>query len=133
MWHITTTAKCEDNMKRDAIKVGQKTGTKFDIQYNRPENAADCAAIAKNDAKLAAFFNRGYTIWLQDAIARPMFAAGESKEAIQAAVDASDPTVTKARRAPLAPQVVTLAKGKKSYSAEEVAAMLAGLKGVTIA
>lgn len=119
-------------MKRDAIKVGQKTGTKFAVQYNRPENAADCHQIVAGvEAKAAAFFNRGYTIWLQDAIARPMFAEGASQAEIQAAVDAADPNTTKARGKAAAPQVVEVQAGKK-YTSAEVAEMLAKLKGVTV-
>lgn len=120
-------------MKRDAIKVGQKSGTKFVIAVNRPENEADCLKIVNgNSAKLAAFFYRGYCIWLQDAIGRPMFGEGATHEAIQKAVDVSDPNTTKARGKAPAPQVVKVDPKKKTFTGAEVEAMLKALKGVTI-
>lgn len=122
-------------MKRDALKVGSKIAARtidgktvksFDCQFNRPENVADCLKLANGDeAIVTSLFVRGYTIWLQDRIGRPMFEQGESAEAIQKALDAAVLGVTKGRGRPAKAKVVELPKDKKSFTPEELATILA--------
>ena len=102
-------------MKRNAIKVGAKGKSarpQATLQYNRPENVADCLAVCKGDeAAVAALCNRGLTIWLQDRFGRPMFEAGAPLPEIQAAFDAAIPGVSKGLGRPKALPTVTLRKG----------------------
>jgi len=122
-------------VKRDALKVGSKIAARtingqtvksFDCQFNRPENVADCISLAKgNETIVTALFVRGYTIWLQDRIGRPMFEEGESHEAIQKALDAAELGVTKGRGRPAKAKVVELPKNKASFTPEELAVILA--------
>ena len=123
-------------MKADTIKVGAKSKSKREqlrLNYRRPENVADCLAICNgNEAAVAALANRGYTIWLQDRFGRPMFEAGDSVEKIQAAFDSAIPGETKGFSQKAAAPSVAIPKGQKSFSPEQVAAMLAaaGIKVV---
>lgn len=102
-------------MKRSKIKVGAKGKSarpQAELEYNRPETVADCAAICKgNEAAIASLFNRGLTIWLQDRFGRPMFEAGASLPDIQAAFDAAVPGVSKGLGRPKAAPTVTFRKG----------------------
>lgn len=115
-------------MKADTIKVGAKSKSKREqlrLSYRRPENVGDCETIcAGNGAAVAALFNRGYTIWLQDRFGRPMFEENKSAEEIQKAFDTAVPGVTKGFSQPAAPIAVKLTPGKKSYTPEEFAALL---------
>lgn len=133
-------------MKRSTLKIGSKNARQivqdgkrisvnyFTCQYNEPESVADCLKLAQgNEAELVKMFNRGYTIKLQDGVGRPMWEAGESQEAIQAELDKFVLGVSKTKGRPATPKVVTLTKGKKVYTPEEVAALLASsnIKAVT--
>ena len=119
-------------MKRSEIKVGSDKRS-FDLTYNRPENVADCLGLVDgNELALAGLFNRGFTIWLQDRLGRPMFQAGATAVQIQDAIDAAVPGKTKGVSKARQPIVVEVKKGH-TYTAAEVAALLAakGVKTVT--
>ena len=109
-------------MKSDKIKVGAKSKSQREqlaLNYRRPENVADCLLICdKNEATVAALFNRGYTIWLQDRFGRPMFEEGASAEAIQEAFDAATPGVSKGHSQARVKEVV-IEKGR-SYTPEQI-------------
>lgn len=100
---------------------------------------------------MVAKFTRGYRIDLQEGGARQAIAellGGKSAVAAMKDADlvarakklatdeiaAFDPAAPRARggRKPAAPQVVTIEAGKTSFTAEEVQAMLAGLKGIQV-
>ena len=121
-------------MKRDTLKIGARTKSKrpqFEAKYNRPESVADCLKLAAgSDQVVSSLFNRGYTIWLQDRLGRPMFEAGATPEEIQKALDAAVPGQTKgiSKRQPV---TVAIPKGQKTFSPEEVAQILAR-KGITV-
>lgn len=102
-------------MKRNAIKVGAKGKSarpQATLQYNRPENVADCLAVCKgNEEAVAALCNRGLTIWLQDRFGRPMFEANAPLPEIQAAFDTAVPGVSKGLGRPKSVPTVTFRKG----------------------
>lgn len=94
-------------------------------------------------------FTRGYRIDLQEGGARQAvvellgtkqvkiaLADAELMKKVQAAVEAEikgfDPAAPRARAKKQAPQTVTLEAGKTSYTPEEVAALLANLRGVVV-
>ena|SRR5256885_8237359 len=122
-------------MQRDTLKIGARTKSKrpqFEAPFNRPENGADCLKLCNgNEAVVAKLFTRGYAIFLQDRIGRPMFEAGASEPEILAAIAAAVPGVTKGVSHARPPLTVALPKGQKTFSPEEVTRMLAA-KGITV-
>jgi len=121
-------------MKRDTLKIGARTKSKrpqFEALFNRPESVADCLKLVAGTVRLlTSLFIRGYTIWLQDRLGRPMFEAGATVEDIQKAIDSAVPGQTKgiSKKQPV---VVAIPKGQKSFTPAEVAALLAQ-KGITV-
>ncbi len=122
-------------MKREMLKVGSKDlKRQFPCQFDMPENLGDCMEIAGGEeSRLVALFIRGWRIWLQDRIGRPMVEVGESQETIQKALDSAILGETKGRGRPRKPVVVEMPAEKKEFTREEVAAMLAkaGISAVT--
>ena len=116
-------------MKRDALKIGARTKSsrpQFEAQFNRPESVADCLKLVAGSEQVAtSLFTRGYTIWLQDRIGRPMFEAGASVQDIQKALDAAIPGQSKGVGRPKAVPTATIPSGKKAFTPAEVAEMLA--------
>lgn len=113
-------------MKRDSLKIGARSKSKreqFEAQFNAPESLAECAK-ALGEPAVYRFAMRGYRIWLQDAIGRPMFEAGASSADIQKALDVADPRTTKAVGRPKVQPSVKIPSGKKSFTQEEVLAMM---------
>lgn len=140
-------------MKKDTLKVGTSKGEFYvEVEISIPESIEDVNALAKNDAEyVISKFTRGYRIDLQEGGARQVVAemlGGKSpaqamrdvefvakvKAAVEAEIAAFDPKAPRARgtRAKPAP-TVTLAQGKKQYSAAELLAMLeaAGVKVIS--
>lgn len=117
-------------MKRGKIKVGAKGKSarpQMELEYNRPENVADCVAICKGDEQaVAALCNRGLTIWLQDRFGRPMFEAGAQAAEIQKTFDTATPGVSKGLGRPKAVPTVVLKKGMSQKD------MLAAVKAAGI-
>jgi hypothetical protein len=115
-------------MRNETIKVGAKSKSQraqVTLTYKRPETVAECVAICEgNESAVASLFNRGYTIWLQDRFGRPMFEEGKSAEEIQAAFASAVPGKTKGTSRKQQKSVV-IPQGKRQFSAEEVAALLA--------
>lgn len=111
--------------------------------------------VSKEDgpgvAYMVAKFTRGYRIDLQEGGARQAVAEllggknvslalkdaefmAKVKQAASDEIAGFDPAAPRARggRKPAVPQVIRLVEGKTSYTAEEVAAMLSGVKGLTV-
>lgn len=115
-------------MRNESIKVGAKSKSaraQIALSYRRPENVADCLAICEgNEVAVAALFNRGYTIWLQDRFGRPLFEEGKSVAEMQQVFDSATPGKTKGTSRKVQ-KTVAIPRGQKSFSPEEVAALLA--------
>jgi hypothetical protein len=121
-------------MKSEQIKVGAKSKSaraQIALNYRRPEDVADCLAICEgNESAVAALFNRGYTIWLQDRFGRPMFEENAPAAEIQEIFMNAVPGVSKGHSQARSKEVV-IPKGQ-SFSPSQIAELLAkqGIKVV---
>lgn len=136
-------------MKTATLKVGIKD-FQVEVEIELPESLSDCRELARGNEKyIVSSFIRGYRIDLQEGGARQGIAELlNGKSAVQASRDPQmlakareivleeirsfDPEHPRERggRKPAKPQVVIVQD--KQYSAEEVKALLAGLKNVVI-
>lgn len=136
-------------MQKDTLQVGVE-GFSVSVDIEIPDTMADCATLSKGSEKYqVSKFTRGYRIDLQEGGARQVvreMVAGKSpsmlkdesfiakvKSAVVAEIAAFNPDTPRARASkPSAPQVVTIDPNKQ-YSAVEIAALLASVKGVVVA
>lgn len=135
-------------MKQDKLDVGVK-GFSVTVNVNVPENDKDVATLSKNsEAYRVQKFVRGWRIDNQEdsgardyvlsrvagkdaAMLKDAKFIAEVTAGVQAIVDKFDPTAPRQRGGrPAAPKVVTLPKGKKSLSMEDVQKLLAA-QGLT--
>lgn len=116
-------------MKQDKLKVGVKgTRPAEVVPVNLAENLEDMQKLSHgNLGVVIRCFNRGFRIESQERSgARDAFREGKDNAAIAALVAGYDPTVVHPRTVgPRKPVEVKLAKGKKSYTPEELANILA--------
>lgn len=134
-------------MKADTLQVGVE-GFSVVVNINVPETKEDVSIASKgNQAYEIAKFNRGYRIDLQEGGARQVvreMIAGKSpsmlkdlsfiatvKKAVEVEIAGFDPAQPRARATKPVAQTVTVEKDRQ-YSAEEVAALLANIKGLTV-
>lgn len=125
-------------MKEIKIKVGAK-GTREPVVVpgRAAENVEDMTSLAKSDVNvIMRCFNRGWRIECQERSgAREAFRANKTAEEIAKIVAGYDPTVASERGSgPRQPKVVALKPGKKSYTPDEIRALLAdaGVKNVNL-
>ncbi len=119
-------------MKQGKLQVGTRGGKNVDAVIRLPETAADCLVLANNsEPHMVARFTRGWRIWLQDAIARPMFAAGKSLPEIQAEIDSADMTAERVRL-PRAPTSVTFPKTRDGMIPVELATSIMQKAGINV-
>lgn len=115
-------------MKTGSIKIGAKsksTREQLNLTYRRPENLAECLSLCDSEDAATARFVRGLTIYLQDAIGRPMFEAGEPAAAIQEALDTAVVGKTKRVPRPAKPKVVNVPSNIGEMTREEKVAYFA--------
>jgi len=116
-------------MKTVTLKVGAKgERTAVAVPCQLAETLEDMQKLARNKIEVVIrMFNRGFRIESQERSgARESFRAGDPIEVIAKKVADYDPTVVQPRTTgPRPPKIVTVPKGKKSFTADEVAAMLA--------
>lgn len=136
-------------MLKDKLQVGVR-GFSVEVIVDIPQNLSEVASVSKgHDDYIVAKFVRGYRIDLQEGGARQVVAemiAGKDagllkdpafytqvREAVEAEISAFDPAAPRSRGGrPAKPVVVNLPK-KKSYTADELQALLAasGIKVVS--
>lgn len=124
-------------MKAIGLKVGDKASKRpaFKVPLQIAESASDATALAKNnEAVLVRCFNRGWRIENQERSgARDAFKAGKSEAEIAAVVAGYDPTKVSERTfGPRKPKTVTLPKGKKNFTADDLKALLEA-QGIVVA
>lgn len=140
------------NMQKDTLKVGTQKGDFYvNVEISIPDTDKDVLSLSKNsEAYRVAKFTRGYRIDLQEGGARQIVAemlAGQKqpaavlmkddkfmatvKAAVQKEIAAFDPLAPRARKT-RAPVVNLSLEDGKQYSAEEVKAMLAAVRGLNV-
>lgn len=125
-------------MKQVNLKVGAKgERPPVVVPVNIAENVDDMTSLAKNNVGvIVRCFNRGFRIESQERSgAREAFKAGKTVEEIAKIVTGYDPTEVSVRGGgPRPPKEVKLRPGKKSYTPDEIRALLAdaGVKNVNI-
>ncbi len=117
-------------MKQVNLKVGAKSTGRPSVVVpcNVAENVEDMSALAKNSVPvIVRCFNRGFRIESQERSgAREAFKGGQTVDQIAAIVAGYDPTaVVERARGPKPPKEIKLQKGKKSYTPDEISALLA--------
>lgn len=115
-------------MKTATLRVGVKGQKPFNVPVRTAENLEDVKELAKNSAEVVTrCFNRGFRIESQERSgARDAFREGKSEPEIAQMVATYDPTQVVARSSgPRKPKEIKLVKGKKSYTPEEISALLA--------
>ena len=120
-------------MKTVEIRCGSKKSarTALTLKVERPETLDECRNLTadKSDTAIVAAFNRALDIARIDRCGRPMFEDGKTEAEIQAKVSAYK-FGSRGERQARQPITVAIPKGKKAFSPEEVAALLAA-KGIT--
>ena len=117
-------------MQSVPLKIGTKQEGKepYKVPVNLAESVEEIQSLSRGDMKVVLrCFNRGWRIENQERSgARDKFRAGGTVEEVAAIVANYDPTkvVPRAGR-PAAPKEITLPKGKKNFSAQELAELLA--------
>lgn len=116
-------------MKTETLRVGAKgTREAVKVPVRIAENLEDMNALAKSNLGVVIrCFNRGFRIESQERSgAREKFRENGTVEEIAALVANYDPTVVHPRATgPRKPAEIKLTKGKKTYTPEEMAALLA--------
>lgn len=116
-------------MKTESLRVGAKGAREaIKVPVRIAENLEDMQALTKgNLGVVLRCFNRGFRIESQERSgAREKFRENGTPEEIAKLVAEYDPTVVRPRVAgPRKPAEVKLQKGKKSYTPEELGALLA--------
>lgn len=116
-------------MKTESLRVGAKgTREAIKVPVRIAESIEDMQTLAKgNLGVLIRCFNRGFRIESQERSgAREAFRDNKGPEEIAKLVAEYDPTVVRPRASgPRKPAEVKLQKGKKSYTPEELGALLA--------
>lgn len=112
-------------MKEAKLQIGTRDGQDVTVSVTLADTHADCLILeAGNENAVAARYNRGRRIWLQDAIGRPLFRAGKTVEEIQAAVTSAK-AGDSMRSSSKAPATVALPKTRDGkLDAATVAAIL---------
>jgi hypothetical protein len=124
-------------MKTATLRVGTKGAKPYTVPVRTAESLEDVQELSKRDVGVVIrCFNRGFRIESQERSgARDAFREGKNEKEIADIVAAYDPTKVVPRSAgPRKPKEVKLVKGKKSYTPEEIQALLAGsgVKNVTL-
>lgn len=116
-------------MKTVNLRIGAKGQREaVTVPVRIAENLEDIQTLTKgNLGILTRCFNRGFRIESQERSgARDAFKAGEPVEALMKLVAEYDPTVVVKREGrPRKPVEIKLARGKKSYTPDELQALLA--------
>jgi hypothetical protein len=116
-------------MKTESLRVGAKgTREAVKVPVQIAENLEDVQALSKGELGVVIrCFNRGFRIESQERSgAREKFREGGTPEEIAQLVATYDPTVVRPRTAgPRKPAEIKLTKGKKSYTPDELSALLA--------
>lgn len=116
-------------MKTETLRVGAKgTREAVKVPVKIAENLEDMNTLTKgNLAVVIRCFNRGFRIESQERSgAREAFRENKSPDEIAKLVAEYDPTVVHPRSTgPRKPAEIKLTKGKKTYTPEEMAALLA--------
>lgn len=124
-------------MKTISLKIGDKKSGRqaVKVPLSIAENASDMMTLAKsNEAVVVRCFNRGWRIENQERSgARDAFKEAKDDAAIAAVVSAYDPTkVAERTGGTRKPKTVTLPKGKRNFSADDLKALLAA-NGIQVA
>lgn len=117
-------------MKTISLRIGDKKSKReaVKVPLSIAENATDMLTLAKgSEAVVTRCFNRGYRIENQERSgARDAFKEGKTESEIATIVSTYDPTTSQPRSSgPRKPKTIALVKGKKSYSADDLKALLA--------
>lgn len=124
-------------MKSITLRVGDKASKRppVKVPLNIAENPSEMVTLAKgSEAVVVRCFNRGWRIENQERSgARDKFKEGGDEAAVAAIVASYDPTkVAERTGGTRKPKTVTLPKGKKSFSADDLKALLAA-QGIQVA
>lgn len=125
-------------MKTISLKIGDRKSGRDPVKVPLliPENLSDMTELARNNTDVVVrCFTRGWRIENQERSgAREAFGEGKTEHEIAKVVADYDPTEVRARGSsgPRKPKTITLPKGKKTFSAADLKALLEA-QGVVVA